>query len=81
MGRRPAPVVLAGRPLSPREREVLGRVALLETNVEIGEHLGIRPETVKTHLFYIYRKLDVRTRRGAVRRLRAERAMAQKGDD
>lgn len=55
-----------GAPLSPREREVLRRVAELETNAEIAQGLGIDPETVKAHLQHIYRKLDVPHRRAAV---------------
>jgi DNA-binding CsgD family transcriptional regulator len=52
--------------LTPRERQILGRVAEGRTNAEIAWHLGISPETVRKHLENAYDKLGVHTRTGAV---------------
>lgn len=51
--------------LTPREREVLDRVAEGRTNAEVAWLLGISPETVRKHLENAYEKLDVHTRTGA----------------
>lgn len=53
--------------LSSRERTVLRLVAAGCTNQEIGERLGIRLSTVKTHLARISRKLGVHGRVAAAR--------------
>ena len=47
--------------LSPREREVLSLLARGRTASFIGRSLGIAPDTAKTHMRSIYRKLDVHT--------------------
>jgi DNA-binding CsgD family transcriptional regulator len=52
--------------LSPREREVLQRVATGDTNRTIAAELGIGDETVKTLLTRTYAKLGVRRRAEAV---------------
>lgn len=52
--------------LSPREMEVLIGICLGKTGVEIGQELFIAPDTVKSHIKRIYRKLEVRTRAGAL---------------
>jgi DNA-binding CsgD family transcriptional regulator len=52
--------------LTPREREILGRVAQGGTNAEIAWQLGISPETVRKHLENAYGTLGVHTRTGAV---------------
>jgi DNA-binding CsgD family transcriptional regulator len=57
--------------LTPREREVLGLVAVGRTNREIGTMLWISPHTVRTHLANVFEKLGVHTRTAAVARLRA----------
>ena len=59
-------VVADANRLTPREREILGRVAEGRTNAEIAWHLGISPETVRKHLENAYEKLGVHTRTGAV---------------
>ncbi|WP_051105588.1 LuxR C-terminal-related transcriptional regulator [Parafrankia discariae] len=64
---------LAGTPtvrLSPRETDVLSQVALGLTNAEVAERLSLTPETVKSYLYTIMRKLDARTRHEAVVRAR-----------
>lgn len=52
--------------LSPREREVLELVAGGRTNRQVARELGLSPETVKTLLERLYRKLGVRGRAEAV---------------
>jgi DNA-binding NarL/FixJ family response regulator len=52
----------SGSGLTPREIGVLERVALGESNAEIGEHLFIGAETVKTHVASLLRKLQLRDR-------------------
>ncbi|MEB3265866.1 MAG: response regulator transcription factor [Cyanobacteriota bacterium] len=48
--------------LSPRELEVLSRVAAGMPNAEIGRELHVSAETVKSHLGHLIRKLGVRDR-------------------
>lgn len=50
------------RDLSEREREVLQRIAIGESNNAIAEKLFISESTVKKHANSIYEKLDVATR-------------------
>lgn len=68
-GRRRVPVDLS---LTRREREILAWVERGKTNAEIAQILWIAPGTVKKHLDNVYEKLGVRTRTGAVTRLRSE---------
>jgi len=60
--------------LTPREREILGWVECGKTNAEIAQILWISPLTVRKHLENSYEKLGVRTRTGAVARLRPDAA-------
>lgn len=53
-------------PLSPRQGEVLGLLAIGRTNKEIAAALGMRPKTVMHHTSEIYRRLGVRNRTEAV---------------
>ena len=48
--------------LTGREREILGYLALGHSGVYIGDELLISPNTVRTHIHNIYRKLGVGTR-------------------
>lgn len=52
--------------LSPREIEVLDRVAAGRSNGEIARELVITEQTVKSHLVHIYTKLGVSSRTAAV---------------
>lgn len=52
--------------LTPREREVLGRVAMGESSTEIAEALVISPETVRQHVQNTLHKLGARTRAQAI---------------
>jgi two-component system NarL family response regulator len=53
---------LSGEALSPRELEVLQRLAVGKSNKEIGAELFISEGTVKTHIKSIFSKLDVVSR-------------------
>ena len=53
-------------PLTNREIEVLRTLAKGLSNKKIADNLFISIETVKKHLFTIYRKLDVKNRHQAV---------------
>ncbi len=69
-GPRPA----AGVPfpeLTPREREILDRVAAGERNGAIARALGLAPKTVGNHLSSIFTKLAVADRAEAIARARA----------
>ena len=52
--------------LTPREQQILERLAKGALYKEIAWDLKIGAETVKTHLRNIYKKLQVRTRTEAV---------------
>jgi pimeloyl-ACP methyl ester carboxylesterase/DNA-binding CsgD family transcriptional regulator len=52
--------------LSPREREILVRIAKGWTNIEIGRQLFISEKTVRNHVTRIFDKLGVRSRAQAI---------------
>jgi LuxR family maltose regulon positive regulatory protein len=54
--------------LSEREREVLRLLATELSGPEIARHLFVSVNTLRTHTKHIFTKLDVNTRRSAVRR-------------
>jgi len=56
--------------LSPREIDMLERLARGESNKEIARRLGISPNTVKTHVARVYDKLAVQRRVQAVEKAR-----------
>ncbi|MGW5354300.1 response regulator [Streptomyces sp. NPDC004031] len=60
---RPAPAA-PEEPLTEREAEVAGHVALGRTNADIARELFISAGTVKTHVAAVQRKLGVRNRVG-----------------
>jgi DNA-binding NarL/FixJ family response regulator len=57
---------VSGEALSPREIDVLKRMAVGKSNKEIGAELFISEGTVKTHIKSIFNKLDVVSRTEAV---------------
>jgi LuxR family maltose regulon positive regulatory protein len=61
------PAVPPGGPLSDRELTVLRLLASRLTTTEIAGALFVSPNTLKSHMKSIYRKLDVSSRAGAVR--------------
>ena len=58
----------ADEELSERERDVLRLLATELSGPEIASHLYISLNTLRTHTKHIFQKLDVNTRRSAVRR-------------
>lgn len=58
-GRRGLTPNAAAQALTPREREIVGRVARGLRNRAIAEELGISEGTVKLHLHHVYDKLGV----------------------
>jgi len=48
--------------LTPREIEILSRIALGAKNEEIAAELFISPNTVKTHIYNIFKKINVPNR-------------------
>ncbi|NMO91336.1 response regulator transcription factor [Actinomycetospora sp. TBRC 11914] len=61
----------ADAPLTPREYDVLRLVATGHTNGEIGEALRLSPNTVKTYLHQVMRKLEARNRAQVITNARA----------
>lgn len=60
------PAAAADPPLSRREREVIGHAMRGENNEEIARQLRVSPETVKSHMARVLRKLGARDRTHAV---------------
>jgi DNA-binding CsgD family transcriptional regulator len=56
--------------LSPRELDILARLATGESNKEIARRLGISPNTVKTHVARVFEKLEVQRRVQAIDKAR-----------
>jgi len=52
----------AAAPLTEREREILSLVSTGANNDRISQQLAISPHTVKTHIYNIFKKLDVTNR-------------------
>jgi DNA-binding CsgD family transcriptional regulator len=56
--------------LTPRECDILERLASGQSNKELARALDISPNTVKTHLASLYAKLEVRNRVEAIEKAR-----------
>jgi two-component system nitrate/nitrite response regulator NarL len=52
--------------ISDRELEVLNLIQLDYSNSEIGKHLFLSENTIKTHIKHIYKKMSVSNRREAI---------------
>jgi len=61
--------LIAPRPLSHREKQILSLVVLGMTNREIAGRLFLAESTVKTHLSSAFRKIDARSRSEAVAKI------------
>jgi DNA-binding CsgD family transcriptional regulator len=66
----PPPLTLTVTPISPSENRVLRCLPTHLSSTGIAKLLGLSRHTVKSHMNSIYRKLDVTSRDGAVRRAR-----------
>jgi len=60
------PIALEKTGISPREYEVLQKIAEGQSNQEIAESLFISLSTVKTHVSRVYEKLGVKRRTQAI---------------
>jgi DNA-binding NarL/FixJ family response regulator len=60
------PTGVSGRALTKRELQVLFGMSRGMTNAQIGSHLHLSEDTIKTHAKHVYRKLDARDRAHAV---------------
>ena len=56
--------------LTPREYDILERLASGQSNKELARALAISPNTVKTHVARLYAKLEVRNRIEAIEKAR-----------
>ena len=56
--------------LTPRECQILERLASGQSNKELARALDISPNTVKTHIARLYAKLQVRNRVEAIEKAR-----------
>ena len=57
--------------LTPRECQILEKLASGQSNKELARLLQISPNTVKTHVARLYEKLEVRNRVEAIEKARA----------
>lgn len=60
--------------LTNRERQILNLMSSGSSNCEIAKTLFLAESTVKTHIYKIYKKLDVHKRRDAVKLMKLVRA-------
>jgi DNA-binding NarL/FixJ family response regulator len=70
--RAPGPAGLPFPELTPREREILDRIARGQSNGGIAAELGLSPKTVGNHVSAIFAKLRVVSRAEAIVRAREE---------
>jgi LuxR family maltose regulon positive regulatory protein len=67
-------------PLTDRELLVLEHLPSMSSNAEIAEEMYVSVNTIKAHLKSLYRKLEVSSRRAAVRRARALNLFARSAE-
>jgi LuxR family maltose regulon positive regulatory protein len=67
-------------PLTSRELMVLEHPSCMSSNAEIAEEMYVSVNTIKAHLKTMYRKLEVSSRRAAVRRARELNLFAQSAE-
>lgn len=65
--------------LTPREREVLSLLARGRTAAYVGRSLGISPDTAKTHIRSVYRKMDIHTQQDLMDLIEEEAARQRSG--
>ena len=70
---------VAGIELTPRQWQLLERVAVGATNRQIARELGLSEGTVRKHLDNIYARLGVGSRTEALARVRADGPLAAAG--
>jgi DNA-binding NarL/FixJ family response regulator len=66
--------------LTPREWEVLDQMSLGRTTRQIADHLVLSPETVRTHVKNLMRKLGASSRQEAVELGARERQLAEQAE-
>jgi DNA-binding NarL/FixJ family response regulator len=64
------PEAQAALEISPRELEVLQRLAAGRSNKEIAAQLAVSPNTVKTHVARLFEKLGAKRRTDAINKAR-----------
>ncbi len=64
--RRTAPTAMASAQLTPRQRQILQRIAHGDTDKQIAEHLGIAVATAHKHVQNVLHRLKVPNRAAAV---------------
>jgi two-component system nitrate/nitrite response regulator NarL len=64
--RRTAPILMASAKLTPRQRQILERIAHGDTDKQIAEHLGIAVATAHKHVQNLLHRLKVPNRAAAV---------------
>jgi DNA-binding CsgD family transcriptional regulator len=67
-----APIIIEAYSLTPREREVVGALALGDTTSEIAARLFMSQHTVRDHIKAVFDKVDVSSRAELVAKLFAE---------
>ena len=59
---RSSSLAMAEAMLTQREKEILIAIASGASNMEIASEINVSPHTVKTHLYNIYKKIEVKNR-------------------
>ena len=74
--RQPLAVDSASAKLSPIEQSVLQRLARGLLYKEVAEEMSISISTVRTHVWHIYRKLQVHNRTEAILKMNSDNSIA-----